>query len=188
MKVQRWLIVLASTVLFIVVAGMFFHTPVSFVDAITGATPRSTSRAESKAKAELSGTYLLCIHKRTDWADGPVGAAIVATARGNRTEPLPQAPTRKLRISVPADEPALIAYAEKLSAKLNALDIQARVSSYSEVMYISRALQGSYEVLLMPKDLMDSIGSVNGDGGPNGTIEDDTTIVSLPSAVMQALK
>ena len=61
---KRKLILLAVTIVFLAGFGALLHSPLSMIDAITGATPKAKKAAQ--AAAQLEGSYVLGINMMSD--------------------------------------------------------------------------------------------------------------------------
>ena len=64
---KRKLILLAVTIVFLAGFGALLHSPLSMIDAITGATPKAKKAAQ--AAAQLEGSYVLGINMMSDGLD-----------------------------------------------------------------------------------------------------------------------
>jgi hypothetical protein len=140
---------------FIIGSGALLSHPPSIVDAITGATPKAKAKAAAaEAQRPLAGRYILFLGAEIsrDGLIDVVGAAAVGEQSGGKL----QAPENELRLAVPDGESALGRYAEKLCARLDAAGLDVEVATYSDTMFVSRAVSGRFDLLLTPDGLFDT--------------------------------
>lgn len=146
---KRKLILVAVTVACLVGLGMFFHSPPSVMDVVTGASPKA-KKAEQDA-AVLEGGYVFCISKQ-NVPDSAVRELLRSSAAGEAvefSEPV------SIRLYVVQNDYALVRYAEGLCDRLNDAGADAELKQYSSTMLISRAMSGKYEAFIASDELFD---------------------------------
>lgn len=148
---KRKLILTVLVVAVLVGFGALLHSPPSIIDAVTGATPKSKRSAQAKSK--LKGSYVFCINTdileddvfREELKDIVSGASDIISANAGS----------KLTLYVSKTDQPLIRYAENLCSRLNALNVETDMKTFSSTMLYSRAMSGDYEIILASEDLID---------------------------------
>lgn len=126
---KRRLILLAIVIVFIAISANFAISPPSLIDAITGATPKSRARNATVQVAPAS--YILVKNTEADLSSE--NSVCLAIIDGDKY---------------------LKSRAEMLAEEYKSAGITLEIEEYSEVMLISRALAGKYDLLLLPAPQM----------------------------------
>ena len=146
---KRKLILLAVTIVFLAGFGALLHSPLSMIDAITGATPKSK---------KLEGSYVLGINMMSDGLDNEntrnkLKELALDDSETNETDLMKTDISFRLYVSE-TDYP-LVSYAKKLCDRLKQAGFSVDLKEYSNTMMLSRVVSGKYDVFLASDDFID---------------------------------
>ena len=169
---KRKIILIAVTLCLLAAFGALLHSPPSLLDAISGATRRARARNIDITNIIAPSEYTLFIN--TDIPplnDGATRLAIrqsvldEAAAERCSLEPI------YLGLAVVDGNRFLSERADMIVMQLETVGIDAQICEYSEMMFLSRAVYGKYDLLLIADgepalpDLADAESIVIADGG-----------------------
>ncbi|MDR1541524.1 MAG: hypothetical protein LBU32_26730 [Clostridiales bacterium] len=118
------LVLFAAVSAFIAICCNIAHSPPSFVDAITGAAPKSWK----KAGAVQSAPALYALYKNEGVSFSPGSA---------------------WQLAIVKDDEFLASSANILSDDLKLNGVTLEIEAYSEILLVSRAVAGKYELILI---------------------------------------
>lgn len=155
--------VLLATVIILAGFGALLHSPPSFMDTVTGATPRAKKAAQESA--ELEGNYVFGINPSADGLEDRNVRALLknsisvekgSAGKENTADTLRKSGDRKIHIYVSASDYALKRYAENLCSRLHKAGANLEIKEYNNTMLRSRILSGRYQTFLVSDDLLDA--------------------------------
>lgn len=156
--------VLFATVVILAGFGAQLHSPPSFMDTVTGATPRAKRAAQENA--ELEGNYVFGINPSAcGLEDKNVRVQLKNSISGKKESSGKEIAAKILRksgdgeiyIYVSASDYALKRYAKNLCSRLNKAGADLEIKEYNNTMLRSRILSGCYQTFLVSDDLLDAV-------------------------------
>lgn len=144
---RRCLRVMILTALLLGCMGGILH---SSIDVLGGATPKHQTAADEK----LTGEYVFLFAPSLPLT--PNAQSQLQDSFGHRTASLPEWHGAAFRLYVPADNPALCAYARHWADRLAAQHITVQVVPMNAVMLYSRLRIDKYETAIVPASFIPS--------------------------------
>lgn len=149
-KLKKKLMIALAVIVFLTAFGRLLYQPPSFMDFITGATPRR--RKAEQEEAVLEGQYVFGMNTADDvLSDSALRDEVKAFVKGTSDYyPVDSV----LYIDVPETDYALIRYAENLASRIENAGAQTELIKYSSTMILSRVICGKYQVFLISSDTL----------------------------------
>lgn len=157
-KMRRKIIVLLVTVICLAAFGAQLHSPPSFMDTITGATPRARKAAQEAA--ELEGSYVFAMNASAEGLENEavrerLKNIVSGGTQTSNTENAAGETGVKFHIYVSRSDYALKKYARTLCKRLRQAGADVEIREYNNTMLRSRILSGRYQAFLASEDLLD---------------------------------
>ena len=150
---KRKLILLVVTIVFLVGFGAILHSPLSMIDAVTGATPKSKKAAQ--ASAQLEGSYVNMMSDGLDNENTRNKLKELALDDSETNETDLMKTDISFRLYVSETDYPLVSYAKKLCDRLKQAGFSVDLKEYSNTMMLSRVVSGKYDVFLASDDFID---------------------------------
>lgn len=158
---KRKLIIIVVLIAMLAGFGSLLHSPPSFVDAVTGATPKAKKTEQSQA--QLEGSYIFCINCAINGMDSASFRDELKKLFSGESDHLSVSSGSTITVYISETDYALARYAKKLCERFAEAGIQVDLKEYSDTMLRSRVLSGKYEVFLASEDLLDITALENAD-------------------------